>query len=74
MSAYKVSEEDIKAIVHNLEIYDSQNADREYAIQALEVISRMAKRVVDKGPEFTRLFLQALSKKKKEKQQEKDEQ
>ena len=70
MGAYKISEEDIEAVVRNLKIYDPENADREYAIQILEIMSRMAKKVVDKGPEFTELFLQALSEKKKEKQQE----
>ena len=74
MSAYKISEEDIEAVVRNLKIYDPENADREYAIQILEIMSRMAKRVVDQGREFTELFLQALSEKKKEKDQAEDDQ
>lgn len=73
MDAYKISEEDIAAIIRNLEIHDPQNADREYALQILEIMSKIAKRVVAKGPEFTDLFLQALSEKKKEEEDQRND-
>ena len=61
---YEINEKDIATVIRHLKIHDLANADREYAIQVLELMHEIAKRVVSAGMEFTELFLEALKEKK----------
>ena len=61
---YEINEKDIATVIRHLKIHDPANADREYAIQVLELMHEIAKRVVNAGMEFTKLFLEALKEKK----------
>ncbi len=61
---YEINEEDIATVIRHLKIHDPANADREYAIQVLELMHEIAKRVANAGLEFAELFLKALEEKK----------
>lgn len=49
MSDYVLNEKDIKSTIKYLKIFDPKNADRDYAIQLLEVMQIIAKDIVKDG-------------------------
>jgi len=49
MSDYVLNEKDIESTIKYLKIFDSKNADRDYAIQLLEVMQITAKDIVKDG-------------------------
>lgn len=59
MTGYKINEKDIQSVIRYLKIHDPENADREYAIQILELMHDIAKRMVKKDVGFAKLFLKA---------------
>ena len=61
---YEINEEDIATVIRHLKIHDPANADQEYAIQVLELMHEIAKRVANAGMKFAELFLEALKEKK----------
>ena len=61
---YEINEKDITTVIRHLKIHDPANTDREYAIQVLELMHEIAKRVANAGLEFAELFLEALKQKK----------
>ena len=61
---YEINEKDIMTTMRHLRIHDPANADQEYAIQVLELMHEIAKRVANAGLEFSELFLKTLKEKK----------
>ena len=61
---YEINEKDIATVIRHLKIHDPANADREYAIQVLELMHEIAKRVANADLEAAELFLEALKQKK----------
>lgn len=49
MSDYVLNEKDIESTIKYLKIFDPKNADRDYAIQLLEVMQITAKDIVKDG-------------------------
>lgn len=66
MTGYEINNKDIEAIIRYLKIHDPKNADKEYAIQILELMKETAKQLVNTDMEFTELLLKTLKKKKQE--------
>ena len=60
MSGYEINEKDIETVIRYLKIHKSENTDREYAIQILELMHEIAKEAAGKHIEFRDLFLEAL--------------
>lgn len=60
----EINEKDIATAVRCLKTHDPANANDEYAIQMLELMHEIAKRVASAGLEFSELFLGALKEKK----------
>lgn len=63
MNGYQINEKDIQSVIRYLKIHDPDNADREYAIQVLELMHNAVKRMVKKDVGFAELFLKALEEK-----------
>ncbi len=49
MSDYVLNEEDIEKVINYLKIHDPKNADRDYAIQKLELMMSSASEIVRSG-------------------------
>ena len=49
MSDYVLNEKDIESTIRYLKIFDPKNADRDYAIQLLEVMQSTAEGIVKDG-------------------------
>lgn len=49
MSGYAINEKDIESVIRYMKIFDPKNADRDYAIQLLELMQGMAIDVVKTG-------------------------
>lgn len=67
MSEYEKNEKDIESVINYLKIYDPENADREYAVQLLELMEGLASDLV-KGSERGEIdpqIIQALLEQKK---------
>ena len=74
MSGYQITEEDIQALIRQLQRENPENADRDYAIQFLETLHAGIKKAVHTNPEFGEELLKALKKKRAEKKaQESDD-
>ena len=60
MSAYKITEADIEAVIRYLKIHDPKNADREFALVLLDTMQRMAKELVQTDITSAVLLKEAL--------------
>lgn len=49
MSGYILNEKDIESTIKYLKIFDPENANRDYAIQLLELMQTTAKHIAEKG-------------------------
>lgn len=49
MSDYAINEKDIESVIRYMKIFDPKNADRDYAIQLLEVMQGIAMEVAKEG-------------------------
>lgn len=74
MSDYAINEKDIESVIRYMKIFDPINADRDYAIQLLEVMQGIAIDVVQKGKgEVTQdLIKQAWEKLEKQRSERND--
>ncbi len=73
MIGYEINEKDIKAVIRYLQIHNPANADREYAIQLLELMKEIAREMIKTDMEFTELLLKALKERKRRTQENNDE-
>ncbi len=64
MDDYEINETDIKKVIRYLEIHDSKNADRDYAIQFLESMQGLAGEITRSGGLTPELLQKAFEKKK----------
>ena len=60
MSAYKITEADIEAVIRYLKIHDPKNADREFALILLDTMQRMAKELVQTDITSAEILKKAL--------------
>lgn len=63
MSDYEINENDIESVIKYLEANDSTNADRDYAIQLLEVMQEIAGDLVRSDVTQAEFIQKALEKK-----------
>ena len=54
MSGYQITEKDIQDLIHQLQREDPVNADRDYAIQFLEVLHAGLKEAIHTNPGIRR--------------------
>ena len=60
MSAYDITEQDIEKTIRYLTHHDPKNADRDYAIQLLQVMQNMAHDLVKADVDSAELLQKAL--------------
>ena len=60
MDGYVINEEDIETVIRYLKIHKPEKANRECAIQVLEIMHGAAKRVASNSPEFAEELEKAL--------------
>ena len=72
MIGYGINEKDIETVIRYLAIHNPANADREYAIQLLELMREMAREMIKTDIEFTELLLKALKERKRQTRDDND--
>ena len=58
-----ITEEDVTKTINYLKVHDPKNADREYAVQPLELMQQFAQDLVTDDPELAEKLLQVMRKK-----------
>ncbi|MCY3853651.1 MAG: hypothetical protein OXF77_00035 [Thaumarchaeota archaeon] len=69
MNGYKITEKDIQTVINFLKREDPNNANRQYALEVLEILHATIKTAVSNDPDFAEELYKALKQKQRSNKQ-----